>query len=56
MLTQLAALVMYFKYDGALVMYKEALQPFTKPPPFQRNGLTCSANPLFECCVEGKAK
>jgi hypothetical protein len=26
MLTKLAALVMYFKYDGALVMYIEALQ------------------------------
>ena len=29
---------------------------FTKPPLFQRNRLTCSGNPLFESCVEGKAK
>ena len=32
------------------------VSPFTKPPLFQRNGLTCSGNPLFESCVEGKAK
>ena len=29
---------------------------FTKPPLFQRNGLTCRGNPLFESCAEGKAK
>jgi hypothetical protein len=29
---------------------------FTKPPLFQRNGLTCRGNPLYESCVEGKAK
>jgi hypothetical protein len=34
----------------------ELVCAFTKPPLFQRNGLTCSGNPLFESCVEGKAK
>ena len=29
---------------------------FTKPPLFQRNRLTCSGNPSFESCVEGKAQ
>ena len=30
--------------------------PFTKPPLFQRNRLTCSGNPTFESCVEVKAQ
>ena len=33
-----------------------AARPFTKPPLFQRNRLTCSGNLLFESCVEGKGK
>ena len=38
------------------VSLQQAVDAFTKPPLFQRNGLTCSDNPLFKSCVEGKAK
>ena len=44
------------RWSNALWFQYKVPCPFTKPPLFQRNGLTCSGNPLFESCVEGKAK
>ena len=48
----------HFVLNSKLMQLLETLLlgPFTKPPLFQRNRLTCSGNPSFESCVEGKAQ
>ena len=46
-----------FQAADAANAHRSELQEisYTKPPLFQRNRLTCSGNPSFESCEEGKA-